>query len=137
MGARRYNLQTGEWEPIPASTTRPLLLVACDERHHRSGSPMLAELWNTDLGPFFVAALAGAVFDPPDHPTDPWAPPTAVLSNEDKQERGRLFDASPVDPRWQPIPITVVRLFPEVQATTKARRCGSSAPTTAPGRLTG
>lgn len=116
---RRLNLQTGEWEPIPASTTRPLLRVVCSAEHDPGASHMLAELWNTDLGPFFISKLPGAVFDPPDHPTDPFAPPTAVLPKHLKRERRHTAERQPLA-GWQPVPVTIVRIFVEETATRDA-----------------
>ena len=127
---RRLNLETGQWEPIPASTTRPLLRVLCSERHARGTTHMLAELWNTDLGPFFISKLPGGFFDPPNDATDPFAPPPAVLPKDKKAERRRRTRWRP-PPGWQPIPVTIVRLFleePSTQGATLWVKCADHGP---------
>lgn len=116
----QYNFETGEWEPTPPSTRRPLLRIVCSNAHDGGGSPMLAEVWHTHLGPFYAARLPGAVFDPPDHPTEPFAAPTAVLPAHLKADRRRLFERAPGEEAWQPIPVTVVRLFLEASQTSEA-----------------
>jgi hypothetical protein len=78
---------------------------------------MLAEIWHTDRSPFYLARLPGAVFDPPDHPTDPFAPPTAVLPKGELAARRALSGRSVVSTRWEPVPVTIVRLFLEERTT--------------------
>ena len=129
---RRLNLDTGQWEPIRATTTRPLLRILCSERHARSASHMLAEVWNTDRGPFFISKLPGGFLDPPNDPNDAFAPPTAILPKEQKAKRRRLAGWRPL-PGWQPIPVTVVRLFLEEASTHVARlwvKCADHGPGT-------
>ncbi|WP_235499005.1 hypothetical protein [Knoellia sp. Soil729] len=93
---------------------------------------MLAEVWNTDRGPFFISKLPGGFFDPPNDPSDAFAPPTAVLAKEQKAKRRRLAGWRPL-PGWQPIPVTVVRLFLEEASTQGARlwvKCADHGPGT-------
>ncbi|GAB3487789.1 hypothetical protein [Flexivirga lutea] len=130
----RLNLMTGEWEPIPASTTRPLLRIVCDGEHNRLGSaPMLAELWHTDRGPFFISKLPGAVTDPPNDPDDPFAPPSAVLPPRLRRERRAQHREPAPSQQWHPVPITIVRLFLQEPATERAHlwvKCADHGPAT-------
>lgn len=118
---RQLNLQTGEWEPIPPSTTRPLMRIVCSFDHDLYGAPMLSEVWHTGRGPFFVSKLPGAVFDPPDHPIDPFAPPTVVLPKHlREQRRTNSRDREVDDGSWRPVPVTIVRLFLDEPNTAEA-----------------
>lgn len=128
---RRLNLDTGEWEAVPRTTTRPLLRIVCSAEHDKGASPMLAEVWHTDLGLFFASRLPGAAFDPPDHPTEPFAAPTAVLPSRLKNERRALAGRPRRGRGWAPIPITVVRLFleePTTQDATLWVKCADHGP---------
>ena len=116
----QYNFEMGEWEPTPPSTRRPLLRIVCSDPHDGTGAPRLAEVWHTDRGLFYAAPLPGAFSDPPDHPTEPFAPPTAVLPEDLKADRRRLFDRARIEEHWQPIPVTVVRMFLEAPQTSEA-----------------
>ncbi|MFW5471062.1 hypothetical protein ACOCJ4_13575 [Knoellia sp. CPCC 206435] len=130
---RQLNLKTGQWELLPLSTTRPLLRVVCDAGHGARPDPMLAELWRTDSGLFFISKLPGGLFDPPDDPTDPFAPPTAVLSKDQKVERRRQAGRARLTQGWQPVPITIVRLFledPNTLSVTLWVKCGRHGPHT-------
>jgi hypothetical protein len=109
---RTLNLQTGEWEAIPADGTRAILRITCmPDLHHGGAAPMLAEVWNTSRGLLFVSKLPGAVFDPDDDPDDPFAPPTAVLSSADRHKRAGGQSRTVGERGFEPIPFTNVRLL--------------------------
>ena len=116
----QLNLETGEWEPIPRSTTRQLLRILCSGPHDRLGAPMLAELWHTDHGPFFISKLPGAVNDPPNLRNDPFAPPTAVLPTTLKDKRRHTAGGPAPGDGWRPVPVTLVRLLLNDPATLEA-----------------
>ncbi|WP_056776184.1 hypothetical protein [Terrabacter sp. Soil811] len=111
-----------QWLPIPPSMTRSLLQVVCTHAAHRAHEcPKLAELWHTDAhGPLFLSRLAGAAFDPPDDPDDPFAPPTAVLTRQQRDARRALFPSTSLSPVWEALPVTVVRLFLDDPSTFEA-----------------
>jgi hypothetical protein len=78
--------------------------------HNRHRPPTLATVWETSLGPLFVAELSGRLLDPGEVSGDPYDPPAAV----------RNWRATPVslshEPEvqtegWNPVPITTVRLL--------------------------
>jgi hypothetical protein len=107
----RLNFGTIEWEAIPPDVTRPLLRITCEPSlHFRGGAPMLAEVWKTSRGLLYASRLPLAFSDPDNDPDDPFAPPTAVLSEGDRLRRARAQSKRPSGPGWEPVPITIVRV---------------------------
>jgi hypothetical protein len=111
-----------EWRPIPPSTTRPLIRIVCSHPDHGREQPMVAELWHTDdNGPLFLSRLPGAVGDPPDDPADPFARPVATLSRADRAARRKSVLPARTSMGWEPVPVTIVRIFLEDPTTVEAQ----------------
>lgn len=100
----------GEPDPLVPADTRRLLIITCvPALHHRSMTPMLAEVWQTSYGLLFVARLPGRLHRPGEHPGDPFEAPAAVRSRRSPPWRAPQALAAAVE--WQHVPITIVRLL--------------------------